>query len=247
MPLSRNIYTGLLTLFINVLLLLIIVATLRDLKTPDKSPGTAVSNPATAIEKPTAASKLANESRAIVVSSPAAEIERPVLAPAPTGKSQSAWVSGTTAEIEKQAVTPAPVEDSQSTWMSGTTAEIEKQVVVAPNSVQVRVSLWNHNGSVLRLQAVGRSRRFYYVEPGAGLPAKSGDMVFEGVREGLTYSGRSFHFSEKCTPIAYHVKGSVSPDETTVKMRGRRPRSDAQCHIVSYVDEELVFNATEKL
>jgi len=105
-----------------------------------------------------------------------------------------------------------------------------------------RGGIWNHDGSIVRLEAVGRARRFLYVEVRGGLPAKGGDIAFEGIREGPTYSGRAFQFAENCAPLAYLVKGSVSSDESTVKMVGRKPQRDSQCSIVSYVNEELVFS-----
>jgi hypothetical protein len=103
-------------------------------------------------------------------------------------------------------------------------------------------SMWNHDGSIVGLDAVGRTRRFFYVEVRGGFPAKSGDIAFEGVREGPTFSGRAFQFTEKCAPLAYLVKGSMSADEFAVKMEGRKPQRDSQCRIVGYVNEELVFS-----
>jgi hypothetical protein len=106
---------------------------------------------------------------------------------------------------------------------------------------------WTHDGSIVRLEAVGRARRFLYVEVNGPRLARSGDIAFEGVREGPTFSGRAFQFAENCEPLAYLVKGRVSADESTVKMEGRRPYRDAQCNIVSYANEALVFNLTSKL
>jgi hypothetical protein len=102
--------------------------------------------------------------------------------------------------------------------------------------------IWNHNCSIVRVEAIGRSRRFFYVEVRGGFPAKSGDMVFDGVREGPTYSGRAFQFSEKCAPLAYLVKGAISADESIVKMEGIKPQRDSQCRVVGYVNEALVFS-----
>jgi hypothetical protein len=110
-----------------------------------------------------------------------------------------------------------------------------------------QVGMWTHEGSVVRLEAIGRARRFYYVEVHGAFPAKTGDIAFEGVREGPTYSGRAFQFADNCTPLAYLVKGSVSGDESTVRMQGRKPHRNAQCDIVGYADDELVFSVTSKL
>jgi hypothetical protein len=101
--------------------------------------------------------------------------------------------------------------------------------------------LWNNDGSLARLEAIGRTRRFYYTEPDQGSPAKPGTIVFEGVREGPTFSGRAFSFSADCAPLAYPVKGSVNRDETAVKLRGRKPLRDGACKIVGYGDQELNF------
>jgi hypothetical protein len=118
---------------------------------------------------------------------------------------------------------------------------------VSSNAGQAAMDLWNHDGSILRLESVGRARRLYYVEPHGGATAKSGDIAFEGVREGPAYSGRAFQFTENCPPLAYRVKGSVSADEATLKIAGRKPRRDAQCHIIGYSDDELVFRLAGKL
>jgi hypothetical protein len=137
---------------------------------------------------------------------------------------------------------------SSRTLLARPTAKTEQRAwTVFSKAGQGLSSLWNHDGSIVRLEAVGRARRFYYVEPRAGLSARSGEIAFEGVREGPAYSGRAFQFSENCAPLAYQVKGSVSPDESSVKMAGYKPRRDAQCNIVGYVDEELGFNLTDSL
>jgi hypothetical protein len=45
-------------------------------------------------------------------------------------------------------------------------------------------SMWTHEGSIVRLDAIGGARRFLYVEVHGAFPARSGDIAFEGVREG---------------------------------------------------------------
>jgi hypothetical protein len=108
-------------------------------------------------------------------------------------------------------------------------------------------SLWDHGGSIVGLEATGRARRFYYVEVHGASPAKTGDIAFEGVREGPTYSGRAYQFAENCAPLAFLVKGSVSADGSAVKMQGRKPQRNAQCDIISYEVEELAFRLANKL
>ncbi len=120
-------------------------------------------------------------------------------------------------------------------------AAVNKAPVAASNT------LWNHDGSTVRLEAIGRARRFYFAGLRRGAPAKGGDVVFDGVREGPALSGVAFVYSEKCPATAYQVRGSVSPDETTIKLRGKKPGYDGQCKIAGYADEELEFRLAGKL
>ena|SRR5882672_11227366 len=41
-------------------------------------------------------------------------------------------------------------------------------------------SLWDHNGSVVSLEANGPARKFYYSAPRPGLPVTSGVLLFDG-------------------------------------------------------------------
>ena len=163
--------------------------------------------------------------------------------------STSAETPNPTRKIFEERVPLADLPGTSSrTLLARPRAKTEQRAwTVISKAGQGPISLWNHDGSIVRLEAVGRARRFYYVEPRAGLSARSGDIAFEGVREGPAYSGRAFQFSENCAPLAYQAKGSVSPDESYVKMGGYKPRRDGQCNIVSYVDEELVFSLTDRL
>jgi hypothetical protein len=156
--------------------------------------------------------------------------------------------AGTTKKIEERAPIGELTSKRSRTQLAYPTARTGLGTwAVSSNAGQRAGNLWNHDGSMLRLEAVGRARRFHYVEPHGGVTAKSGDILFEGVREGPTYSGRAFQFTENCLPLAYRVKGSISADETTLKIAGWKPHRDAQCNIVSYSDDELVFRLASKL
>ncbi len=113
----------------------------------------------------------------------------------------------------------------------------------SPNAVSG--TLWNNDGSILRLEASGRSRRFYFTNPGSGLAAKAGDLAFEGVREGSAFSGRAFLYTDICAPIGYTVRGSARANEAAIKMHGKKPRRDAQCTVSGYDDSELVFTRAD--
>src|SRR5215469_8431073 len=92
-------------------------------------------------------------------------------------------------------------------------------------------SMWTYEGSIMRLEAIGRARRFYYDEVHGAFSAKNGDIAFDGVREGRILSGRAYQFTANCTPLAYIVKGRVSADESMVKMQGIKPDRNARCDI----------------
>jgi hypothetical protein len=129
------------------------------------------------------------------------------------------------------------------TLESGATSATEKPFVrVTANTINGSGTLWHFRGSLVRLEAIGRVRRFYYVNP-QGSPAKTGDMAFEGVRSGSIFSGRAFLFLDKCPPIPYYVKGAASPDGSAVKLKGKIPRTDPECRVLSHDDAELVFSA----
>ena len=102
-------------------------------------------------------------------------------------------------------------------------------------------SLWEHNGSTVYLESSGSSRKFYYEAPRAGLSVKRGTLLFNGVKNGDQYSGTAYVFSKECGPIGYSVSGTVSTDQRSVTMIGKAPRRDANCRVVGYRDDELVF------
>ena len=105
-------------------------------------------------------------------------------------------------------------------------------------------TLWNHNGSIMRLEADGNMRRFVYEEPRPGMVrqgAKPGDVVFEGRRNRMTYSGTAYIFSKRCGRVAYPVSGRVAADQQAVVMRGRAPRLDRNCNVKSYRRDRLSF------
>jgi hypothetical protein len=102
--------------------------------------------------------------------------------------------------------------------------------------------LWDHNGSIIRLEARGASRRMIYDLPRPDLPVRKGQRLFEGMRNGSAYTGKASIFSNTCGEARYAVTGTVSSDEHEIILRGRAPRRNKDCSIVGYRDDELVFN-----
>lgn len=107
-------------------------------------------------------------------------------------------------------------------------------------------SLWDHNGSVMRLEAEGNHRSFVYEVPRAALRAAGvgpGTILFEGVREGNSYRGTARRFSRNCRePLVYAVSGAVE-SETRIVLTGRRRVFDAQCRPTGEIrTDTLVFD-----
>lgn len=105
-------------------------------------------------------------------------------------------------------------------------------------------SLWEHNGSILRLVAQGTARSFIYERPreklrdeGVGLDT----TLFKGTAQDDTYSGTAYVFRANCKPFGYAVSGSILNNGRTVILIGKAPVVDAQCKRVGLVDDELVF------
>jgi hypothetical protein len=105
-------------------------------------------------------------------------------------------------------------------------------------------SIWMHNDSVMRLEADGAMRRFYYVRPRDGMlkvGARPDSLLFEGRREGRRIFGTSHIFAKGCDPSPYSVTGTISEDEQEIVMYGIAPRLNPDCTLKGTRDDKLVF------
>lgn len=91
-------------------------------------------------------------------------------------------------------------------------------------------SYWNHNGSLMRLQAEGNQRFFYYQAPRKGMVeqgVKPNTLLFNGYVENDHYYGVARVFSKHCpeAPLEYSVEGSVINDAKGLRivLKGFRP------------------------
>jgi hypothetical protein len=103
---------------------------------------------------------------------------------------------------------------------------------------------WLHNGSMMRLEASGKGRRFYYLVPRAGIRdvgVRAGTLLFEGNREGNIYAGTAYIFAARCKPRPYAVQGAVIDGDRRIVMTGKAPRIGADCSIDGYRDDTLEF------
>ena len=88
-------------------------------------------------------------------------------------------------------------------------------------------SCWNHNGSLMRLEASGNQRWMYYERPRSVLRkagVRSGTLLFNGRKNGNWYSGTARRFSKFCpgNPLKYHVEGPVAGNQLRVTLHGQR-------------------------
>jgi hypothetical protein len=110
-------------------------------------------------------------------------------------------------------------------------------------------SRWSHNGSAMYLVAsAGTVRKFFYETPRPGMlevGVKFGTLLFEGKRVGDEYVGTAYRFWPNCRPEGYRVQGPISDDEKRVTMRGRAPQKNANCDVIGYDEDKLIFEYKE--
>ncbi|WP_088348666.1 MULTISPECIES: hypothetical protein [Rhodomicrobium] len=104
------------------------------------------------------------------------------------------------------------------------------------------VSLWDHNGSLVRLEENGKKRTFSYDQPKAGLtPAgiKPGAVLFEGEEKSDgRLSGYAKLFRKGCDPVDYFVEGGFDKEKGELLLQGQAPVYSAQgCKITGYSEE----------
>ena len=104
---------------------------------------------------------------------------------------------------------------------------------------------WDHNGSIMRLEADGTRRRFVYAAPRPGMRrvgVRNGMVLFDGRRDGRVYQGTARIFNKRCGQFTYRVRGEVSDDERRVVLFGQAPRVGSDCQIRGRRDDRLEFD-----
>jgi hypothetical protein len=137
--------------------------------------------------------------------------------------------------------TPPP---QQNAWNN----PVEPPPYQAPPTPQVEETHWDHNGSSLKLESNGASRRFYYIEPRIGLievGVAQGMVAFEGTQSGNIYTGTAYVFSKVCGAIGYPVNGFVGQDQRSITLSGIAPYVDTQCRRAGEHQAVLVFQQTD--
>lgn len=115
----------------------------------------------------------------------------------------------------------------------------------AVDAMDAEVSLWDHNGSTVRLRLSPASAVMDYETPREGMRkagAKPGDNLFTVTRSGAQLSGSSSIFSRRCGNQQFAVKGTISSDQRAIRLKGRAPSLGPNCEISGWVDQDLVFS-----
>ncbi len=110
-------------------------------------------------------------------------------------------------------------------------------------------ALWAHNGSLMRLDANGKSRTFSYENPRPGMRkagAKPGDVVFEGERDGQRYYGTAYIYSKSCGRQGYAVEGRVTAGDRGVILEGEAPVLDSGCNVKGTRRDVLRFDYVKR-
>jgi len=107
-------------------------------------------------------------------------------------------------------------------------------------------SFWDHNGSLMRLEANGAQRVLTYEEPQPILQragATRGTVLFDGRNVGNYYVGRARRFSRDCdAPLVYDVEGPVTNNGLRIVVRGEREVYAEGCRPTGrMVEDVLVF------
>lgn len=107
-------------------------------------------------------------------------------------------------------------------------------------------SCWDHNGSLMRLQAQGQDRWISYDNPRSGLRSAGvgpGTLLFSGQNTGNYMQGWARVFSSACpgTPLEYWVEGPVLQNPLRIVMQGTREVHRNCQWTGDYATDRLVF------
>lgn len=109
-------------------------------------------------------------------------------------------------------------------------------------------SIWNHNGSEMRLRADGDRRTIVYERPRTLVARQGvvrGTVLFEGRISGPAgeYSGTAYVFSARCGKQSYAVTGELQNDGRRIFLSGEAPRRDTStCAVQGSREDELAFD-----
>lgn len=103
-------------------------------------------------------------------------------------------------------------------------------------------SLWDHNGSMMRLEEKDEKRRFVYQSPREALKSagvKPGTILFDGTeKKDGRLAGYAKLFRTGCDPVDYFVEGAYDKTKGKILLQGQAPiYSGNGCKITGYTDD----------
>ena len=93
-------------------------------------------------------------------------------------------------------------------------------------------TLWDHNGSIMYLIAIGSSRELHYQKPRPGMleaGAHPDDVLFTGEINDGQISGTAYIFNAQCGQVPFHVKGPILDNGGRIVLTGQAPRIGRNC------------------
>ena len=93
-------------------------------------------------------------------------------------------------------------------------------------------TLWDHNGSIMYLIAIGSSRELHYQKPRPGMleaGAHPDDVLFKGEINDGQISGTAYIFNAQCGQVPFHVKGPFLDNGGRIVLTGQAPRMARNC------------------
>lgn len=114
-------------------------------------------------------------------------------------------------------------------------------------------SYWDHNGSRMKIEEDGKTRKIVYEQPRSTLAdagVKPGTVLFDGeLKSDGRLSGYAKLFRKGCNPIDYYVEGGFDQANGTLLLQGQAPIYSGQgCKITGYSDDNsassLAFTST---
>ena len=118
-----------------------------------------------------------------------------------------------------------------------------------PAQAIAAASVWDHNGSSMRLEEQGKKRKFVYDQPSRNLATagvKQGAVLFDGEEKtDGRLAGYAKLFRKGCDPVDYFVEGALDKSKGEILLQGQAPvYSGEGCKITGYSEDGSASSLT---